>query len=413
MYLLDTLIVAIGVFVGNILSYILQIFLGRFLSQIEYGEFIVLLSLFSIFTVPIVIFNTSLIKLISDVLSSGNRSVLSALFYKFSKILLMFGISIALLVFISRSTLVEYLHLSNLTVVNYFVFFISVSFVTTLPANFLQGFSRFRTFSLMNVVSLLLRLVVPCVFVLYGYRVDGVFFGMALAAIASYLIGFLLLKKDIAAYSHEVLSPYYKKLVSFGVGVMYVNVCLAILTNIDVILVKHYFSPELAGVYSAVVTVGKIILFGTSAVVVVMLPKVASAYSKGESTLGLFKRFLVLQLALVVPAAIVFVLFPDLIVALLFPKFQLAIPYIPVFAVFMSLYVLANFLLTFLLSVNRQDLWKPLFPAVCMQMLLIINFHSTLMQVIIGNISATIFLLLLLIFYFIKANIYTTLPSNK
>ena len=52
--------------------------------------------------------------------------------------------------------------------------------------------------------------------------------------------------------------------------------------NIDVILVKHYFSADEAGHYAALSQLGKIIIFGTGAIASVMFPLVVERFEKHE-----------------------------------------------------------------------------------------------------------------------------------
>ena len=59
-------------------------------------------------------------------------------------------------------------------------------------------------------------------------------------------------KKDI--------SSYLEKLKSLFTSIILVNFALMSLNNIDVIMVKKYFSPVEAGYYSGTVTLGKILL---------------------------------------------------------------------------------------------------------------------------------------------------------
>jgi O-antigen/teichoic acid export membrane protein len=74
--------------------------------------------------------------------------------------------------------------------------------------------------------------------------------GIAVAALITYTIGILLLKKNFRKYGNDDLSPYYRKVMTFGVSVLFVNLGLMLMNNLDLILVKKYFSEDIAGFYA-------------------------------------------------------------------------------------------------------------------------------------------------------------------
>ena len=158
--------------------------------------------------------------------------------------------------------------------------------------------------------------------------------------------------------------------------------------NNDLILVRRYFNPEDSGYYAGTVTLGKIMLFGASSVVTVMFPKISGLKSKNENIKPMFWLFLKIQLALVAIGLFIFAVFPKLIALAFFgTKFLESVKYLPLFAVFVGLYILLNFLILFLFAVDITSLFYILFILVMTQTLLISNFHASIFQVITVNIS--------------------------
>ena len=77
----NTAIVTVGVLIGSFFSYLLQFFLGRFLSVSDYGTFSALLSLTYLIGVPSGVFGISIIKVSSELLAKKRFDKLSSLFW--------------------------------------------------------------------------------------------------------------------------------------------------------------------------------------------------------------------------------------------------------------------------------------------------------------------------------------------
>lgn len=394
-----SLVVTIGLFISNIFSYILQLFLGRNLSIMEYGEFSSLLSLAYVLFIPLNAVSISLVKLTSELKSNNENKVLGSLFLKLSRTMIIIGLIISGSVVLVKTFLVSYLNLDSYHLIYFYAAYLSASFLVIVPGAYLQGLLKFKRFSLFVSISSFIRFLFPFSLVILGLGVKGVFSGMALASVLTFFISFILLRKNLSDKGEVSEAPYYARIIKFGFPALLVGVGLTLLNNVDVILVKHFFSGEDAGIYSAVVTVGKVILFGAGAVAVVMFPQVSASHSKGLPYIGMFKKFAMLQLTIIVASVLVFVLFPGFIIRILFgSKFMSAIPLLPLFSLFMGLYVLIQFLSVFFLAVNKTSIYIVQISVAILQAVIINIFHNNLSQIIKINIFVG---LLLLLSYFV------------
>ena len=91
-----------------------------------------------------------------------------------------------------------------------------------------------------------------------------------------------------------------------------------IISNIDILMVKHFFPPDLAGLYAAIALVGRLLYFGAWSIVSAMFP--VSAESKRRT--ARLRSLLALPLLMVTAMSVVFVLllaaFPHLVFRSLF-----------------------------------------------------------------------------------------------
>ncbi|OGC46647.1 hypothetical protein A3F07_00805 [candidate division WWE3 bacterium RIFCSPHIGHO2_12_FULL_38_15] len=401
-----TIVVTTGLFVSSIFSYFLQFSLGRFLPVREYGDFNALLSVYYIVGVPSTVLGISIIKVVSELKAEKEHEKVSGLFWNLSLFSLIFGAVLAAVFLILQKNIGSYLNITDGTVLKIYSALIMLSFLSLIPQSFLQGLLKFNSYAFFVVILGLLRLVIPVLFVIVGYGVAGAYGGISIVIVLTYFISLLLLRSDFVIKVHRIsFNKYYKRILTFSASVLLVNLALMMLNNIDVLLVKRFFLPEVAGYYAGVVTVGKILLFGAGTVSVVMFPQISQAHIKNQNVYEKLKKFLALQLIIVILGLVVFSVFPKLIVRIMFGNpFLPTVPFIPSFAIFMCLYVLITFMVNFFLAVNQTKVFLFLLPAVTVQFIALNIFNDSLFTIIRVNISvAAMLLIALFVFgYWIK-----------
>jgi len=357
-----TAIVTLGVLISSVFSYLLQFALARLLTVSDYGTFNTLLSYYSIFTIPVTVVSLSLVKVSSELKVEERFDKLTQLFWS--------------LVFISLA-------------------------IGSIISSYLQGLLRFKGFAFFAILGSFLRLMIPVIFVYFGLKVLGVYLGMAIAVIITFIFSILILKKNFKPYRALNVNPEFKRLLKLSGSVFFINLGLLTLNNVDIILVKKYFEGDIAGYYSSMVTVGKVLLFGASAVTIVMFPQITQLYNSGKHVLATFRKFFLIQLLVVFVGVIVFSVGSGFIVNLLFgPSFLPAVVYLPKYSLFVGLYVLINFMVLFLLSVNRSKIFILQIPISVIQFVLLVVFHESISTVIDINIVVSVLLLLGIGVYF-------------
>jgi len=401
--IVDTLFVSGGIVLGAFFSYLLQFFLGRLLSVEDYGSFNALLSLSVLLGVPAIIFGAPLIKIVSELFALGRKSYLSKLFMTLVVFSMLLGTVAAVGIFLFRNYISASLKLNNPFVVIFFGIGFIFTYTSPIFVSYLQGVMKYKVFIFYSVLNSIFRFFMIVALVLKGGGLNSVFIGSLVASVVSTLLGLLLVREFVGLPSNEDISDYLKKMLKLGFYSLFLYTGLNFLNNVDVVLVKSLFDGTHAGYYAAVVTVGKILLFGAGSVTVVMFPKVSALYAKKENYRPVFNKLFILQLLVVGFGVAIYAVFSKYIVTLLFgPRFEHAIEYLPLFSVFMGLYVVINFLLMFLLAIEKMHLTYILIPVVLLQYSLISFYHANLYQVIYSNILACSVALILLFFHSIK-----------
>jgi O-antigen/teichoic acid export membrane protein len=386
-----TFIVAVGIFVGSVFSYLLQIGLGHLLSIEEFGTFNAFLSLSVLFSIPAGAAATSLIKQVAELLAHKAFDTLTEFFWSLVKLSLVLGTVLALFFLLLNTQVSAYLNITHTSLIFVFAAFLAFSFLNVIPQSYLQGLLRFKAFALLSILSQFLRLSVPLGLVYVGLGIPGAYAGLTLAALISFALALALLNKNFTAGQGQdlKLGALYIELLRFSVPVLLISSGIAVLNNADIIMVKHFFTPYDAGIYAGVVTMSKVFLFGASIVQVVMFPQIAHLHACNGNVTQRFGKFLALQLVFILGGLACFAVFPQVINSVMFGgKFAESVTYLPLFSVFVALYVMITFLAMFLLAVNKTRSFLIILPACMLQYALITVAHADITSVIRVNILA-------------------------
>ncbi|MBP8960933.1 oligosaccharide flippase family protein [Patescibacteria group bacterium] len=396
------LVVTVGSFIGSAFSYLLQIFLGRTLSLEDYGTFNTLLSFSTILGVLGGAFSNSVIKRVSALKAECRFDTLTLLFWRLSFYCLLFGALFSLVLIALRSGFAQFFNISNTQVLVSFSVLMGLTFLGSLPRAYLQGLLRFKALAFWSVFAAFTRLVFPVGAVFAHLGLPGVFYGMVLGSIASFLISIALLNKNFESCNKEqAMTQHYRQILKLVGPIVFIQVGLTLLNNMDVILVKRLFDPESAGIYAGVVTIGKVLLFGAGAIGTIMFPVVAEAFSLGQNYKKALNKFLPLQLVFVLGSGVVFAFFPRFITLLMFgERFLPAVDYIPLFTFFISFYIMVNFFILYFMAIEKFLVTYILGGGVLLQVLLIWKFATSLNGVVLINSAVTLVVLILLVSYY-------------
>jgi O-antigen/teichoic acid export membrane protein len=152
--------------------------------------------------------------------------------------------------------------------------------------------------------------------------------------------------------------------------------------NVDVVLVKHYFTPLEAGLYSAVSILGRIILFAPIGIARVVFPKASDMYEAGKKHFHILLKGLVLTSLIAGGIVLAYLLFPEEIVMTIFGEgYAGAIPYLGMYGLVTFFFSLTGLLVSYSLSINQHGAAIPLVIFLIAEVLLI-SYCSTISEVI-------------------------------
>lgn len=397
---IKTVLVTGASITSGFFAYLLQIYLGRKLPIEDYGTFNAFLSLFSLFTFFNIGITISVIKIVTELQGKGKRAVLTQLFWKLVSLFTAIGVLAVIVLNVFKHSLADFFNIEN---AGYFAFFSSYMFsryLVVTPASYIQGLLKFKVFSVYTVLSGFLRAAITGLLAYLGYRVGVLFLGMSIANLIMFIFALLFINDGFGTNGRVDLKPYYKRILNFSVPVFMIYFAMLFFYNVDILMVKSLFDAESAGFYVGAATMGKMILFGTGAITTVMFPQIAALKAKNEDYSSKFRVFLYIQLLTLLVAVLVFSLFPQFITFTLFGKrYTGSISILPLYSIFISLYVLINFFVRFFMAIDKTKVSYALVFVAVLQLIGLNLFPQNIEQVLFVNITLMAALLLSLLIY--------------
>src|SRR5437763_2530244 len=183
------------------------------------------------------------------------------------------GIVLALGIMLARHTIAEYLRMPNAWLL--VVFALGMAFYTPLGVKRgkMQGLCEFASLSRNYIFEAACKLVMAIALVELGYEVIGVVGAISASIIAAILLPAPNARAEAGSELAELIPASFRE----GMQAIVFFIGQVIINNVDIILVKHFFTSELAGLYAAVALVGRVLYFAAWSVVCAMFPISAAA----------------------------------------------------------------------------------------------------------------------------------------
>jgi len=365
----------------NLGNYLFNLVLGRWLGPAAFSDLSIVITLFLI-----VIFFAATLQTItarfSAIHTSNNDlaqiSILRKTMLRWSWVL---GALLALVFILGATLWQDFFHTQTSSI--FIIFGIGLPFYLAQGVNrgVLQGQTRFVELSASYQAEMWTRLITGVGFAWIGWGTIGAVVGLSFSFLATWLasqraaVG--LPKSDPMSLSDQ------GKLFSYTGGVSLTYLSQILITNSDIIIVKHFFSPQIAGNYAALALIGRVIYFATWAITTTTFPIVAQRNQSGKS----HGHFLAIGVGLVfgLAAATILVawMMPDVIVNTLFGEAYLNIsPFLWRYAIAAGLYSLVNVFVNYQLSLGHKLESVLAFAGGLVQVLVLWSWHITLLQVV-------------------------------
>lgn len=390
-----------GSLVVAVLNYLYHPILARMMSIEEFGEVQTLLSLFVQLAIFIGIFKVITVNIVSNQKTKEDSREIILMLYK-----LAFCVTLILsgLVIISSLFLQSFFHFNSfypfigLAIILFFGF--SISFREAI----LQGRHKFKALSINQIILSSGKLIFATILVYLGWSSFGAIFGIVIAQSIAF---FYVLSKtkplfDFSGWNIKIDWRKMKKELKFGSLILTVSLCVTFLYTADIIIIKHYFSDETAGLYSGIAIIARVIFFITGSIVGVLLPSVKLRDDNGNNS-KILKKSLFLIFGLGGTVLLVFSLFPEFIINIMIGDRYLVYAHLlPRLSLLLFLASVINLLFFYLLALRNYSI---VFVSVIGILIIAISSflrHDTLVHIIDNFLLGAIVIMGLLGMLFMK-----------
>lgn len=390
-----TMIFLVSTIIVNGGNYGYNVVLGRLLTPAQFSLVGLMVTLLLVASFVAMTFQIVAIKFTVES-SSKDQSEFRSWFSKFS---LRAGCYVAVVLAIFSGEISIFFHLPNSWSILVFAATMPLFFLMSVKRGFLQGRGEFTLLSGSYQAEMWGRAIFTlALLLLVNWSID---LQISVAILASVAIGYLAINEPTVRSKVKFELLDRRKVYQFlGLTAGYEGAQILINYS-DILIVKHYFDEESAGLYTSMALIGRMIYFMTWMVVMILIPKVLKLRKEGKN----HRRSLLTYFSAIASFSMVLVsagfLFSEDLVVLLFGSAYLPVaPLLWQYGFATMLFALANVMVYYFLSLDHQ---LPVFIAIffgCLQVVLFFLFHESLVQMIRVQIINMSVLLLVMLAYF-------------
>jgi O-antigen/teichoic acid export membrane protein len=373
------ILIAQGIFLlANFLYHFLS---ARFLGPEEYSIVASLFSIMYLITVGSAAIQNTTTKFTSDFKAKKEDNKVYSFFKKGFRKISIFSFILLIIYLIISPLIASFLHIPLLPII---ISSPVIILFALIPFNrgILQGLQRFNALGLNMALEGIIRLIIAMGFIFIGLKANGALASVPIATGIALILTFSSLKfnktkeKPVKLDSKEI----YKFIITSLLALFLINA----IYNMDIFLVKHFFSAEQAGHYAAISLLGKIVFFGATSIGLVMFPKISELHLKNSKKVkSFFIKSLIFTGIISVLITAIYFLFSRQIVLLLFGiKYLDIFSLIGVFGIFMTILSLSYICVLYKLAIGKKKFILILLLSVMLEIFLISMFHASLSQVI-------------------------------
>lgn len=388
-----SLIMLISMVVVNGFNFAYNVFMARVLGPSEFGHINAAITILLIVSSVSLSFQLVCAKFVArnEALAAKSAVVKSLLGKAWIA-----SLAIAGILFLAQKPFAAYLNLPDHWILGFLAIGVAVYAPLGVKRGGMQGLCFFPRLGGNFVVEAFTRLVVGVGLVVAGYGSLGAVGAISAAVVMAYFLPPMPRELRMHAVAGEPASfAEAVQAIVFFIGQVIIN-------NIDILLVKHFFPAETAGIYAAIAQIGRLLYFVCwFGIVNAMFPVAASNQNQKKS------EALGLPVLLVFAISCVFVLvaalFPHFIMGLIFgSKFINIGPLFALYALATGLYSLSVVLIAYEMSRRIANTgWLQL--VVSGALVLVIGFfHQTLHEVIMVRIVLMVLMLVLVSYPFLR-----------
>jgi O-antigen/teichoic acid export membrane protein len=368
-----------AVMAANVIALAFTIVFARVLDNSGYGSLAALVSTFLILSVPGTALQVTVAREVSRAVAEGEEHPASGV-WGWLTTLAVVGVGATLVSILAREPIAHAIGVPDLPwAASAALPAGCLWLILSVQRGALQGLQRYKLVGVSLVAEAAARLAAGLILVAAGLGVTGAFLG-TVASIGT-VCALLTIPLLRAAGPH---SQHHERPLRNLVGRAWAPVAalslIAVLQNIDVIVVKHIAEKDAAGSYAAAAVIAKGVIWIAVGLGLYLLPEAARRTRMGIDARPVLVRTLALVAAVSLPAVLLYVVAARLVLTAVFGEsYADAAGALPWLAIAMSLLACGYLSVQYLLALERANfLWALLAAAIAEPLVLAaIGTHIT------------------------------------
>jgi O-antigen/teichoic acid export membrane protein len=333
--------------IANILNFVFQFGMARFLDAPDFGVLCFLGNLFFLFAIPGLAIQTAISKRTTYLASKGEYGRIKGLFNSSTQKI--FKISLFLIALFLATSLIFHQKVGiSMGVLALSSLLIFISLAYPIMTGIIQGLKKFQFLGWNNLLNFSVKLIIGFALVIAGLKIYGAIIGIILGMFVGWVVSMWVInsfkgeKEDIKFYSREELVPFVSLLI------------ITLMYSVDILIAKFVFPAEIMGNYSKISLLGKMILFACMTIAMVMFPISLERHISKRNNSGIIRKSLALIITLIIAGVGLFYFFPEFIVRILFGNSYIGFSSVlfPIGVAF-SFISLLNLFVLYKISINK------------------------------------------------------------
>jgi len=362
-------------------NYSLNLCLGRWLGPEVFAEANILATLVMILSFVAVGLQLTVTKYAATLYSQNQKENLQNLVSVFVKTGKRFGLYLLPILLLLASFIKVYILFKSIMPLLILFLGFPLYILMSISRGYFQGTNQFKKLAYTYIIEMVARVIftLGLLFIFRDSEHSTLF--VALGFLASFTSTYLYSRLKTSSSTQEL--PFKKEIISFFAVIGIYELSQILINNSDVILVKHFFNAEEAGLYAAIALIGRIVFFATWTIVTLLFPMVIEKEKRGESHTHLFWGAfgIVATIGLIIVGTCFF--FDEWIIQMLFGTEYVAMAHILwIYALATCIFACANVFAYYHMSLNN---YLPVFLSILigvLQIIAIYHFHNTIEQIV-------------------------------
>ncbi len=402
-----SLIMLIGSALVSLLNFSYNVAVARLLGPAGFGHAAVAITLLMLVSAITLSFQLVCAKLVAR---NDSPQAKAAVYQRLIRRAWQVGMALGTALMLASGMVARYLNLPS----TWMIVVLACGFAFYVPVGArrggMQGMCCFRRLAASYVLEAMLKFAGAVALVIAGLGAMGAIAAISASVILAYLVP--AVPEELKIKTDGVFAPALGE----GVQALVFFIGQVVISNTDILLVKHFFQPDTAGLYAAVALVGRVVYFASWMVVSAMFP--ISAGAKAESGR---KTILAVPIAFVLAISTGFIaimaLFPDFVLRMVFgPHFVSSPPLntlLVLYAAMAGVYSLSVVLITYEMSrrIANTGWWQLLVSAAIVAGIYL--FHSTLHEVVMVQLVMMAGLLAVVALPFVRRGRTLRVPDQE